>query len=65
MTQPEPSKIQVDPTAVIDNQGDISSNVIRGLVHDLAVTRAALAASQDEVARLTRINESLQSRDGE
>lgn len=57
MTQPAEGQIQVDPSKVIEGQQHLSSNIIGGLIHDLAVTQAALAQSQAEVARLTRVNE--------
>lgn len=59
MTQPQPEQIQVDRGAVIDGIREISGHVVGGLMHDLAVTRAALAGARDEVARLTRVNEGL------
>jgi hypothetical protein len=52
MTQPPDQPIQVDPTQVIRELETITGQ----LVHDLALTRAAVAAANIEIARLARVN---------
>lgn len=55
MTQPQGQQIQVDPTAVIGELQHLIAQLTSQFAHDLAVTRAALAAAQEEVQRLNRI----------
>jgi hypothetical protein len=56
VTQPsEPPSVQVDPTAVIQEMTTTTGRMIMHLIHDLAVTRAALTDARTDNERLQRL----------